>query len=140
MKRTASPIHVGSVVHFSGQVSGEGSHLLNGGHGLCVPAISRHRHYERQIIVLNVNLGRRASRWRKFRELAQDCHELATARDFLSALRSMDTDPSAETDGRSVEEWIAWAEEWLQRADPTANGIDGVFRQVAAVTDWTYRD
>lgn len=83
---------------------------------------------------------RDANRWRKFRELAQDWRELATARDFLMALRSVATDSSVEIDGRCVEEWIAWAEEWLQRTDPTANGVDGVFKQVADVSDWTYRD
>ncbi|MEI3853666.1 MULTISPECIES: hypothetical protein [unclassified Ensifer] len=83
---------------------------------------------------------RDANRWRRFRELAEDWHELAAVRDFLMAMRSMDTTSAAEIDGRSVEEWIAWAEEWLQRADPTAGGVDGVFKQVAAVTDWTYRD
>lgn len=52
----------------------------------------------------------------------------------------MDNKPPAEIDGRGVEEWIAWAEDWLQLADPAANGVDGVFKKVAAVTDWTYRD
>ncbi|MEO4001918.1 hypothetical protein [Mesorhizobium sp. CAU 1732] len=97
--------------------------------------LAERRRYEEQ-----QRRKRDANRWRKFRELSQDWHELAAVRDFLSALRSMDTVSSAETDGRSVEDWIAWAEEWLQRADPTANGVDGVFKQVAAVTDWTYRD
>lgn len=83
---------------------------------------------------------RDTNRWRCFRELAHDWHELAAVRDFLTTLRSMDTTSAAEVDGRSVEEWIAWAEEWLQRADPTAGGVDGVFKQVATVTDWTYRD
>jgi len=83
---------------------------------------------------------RDANRWRHFRELAQDWHELAAVRDFLAALRSMNIAPTAEIDGRSVEEWIAWAEEWLQRADPTAGGVGKVFEQVAGITDWTYRD
>jgi hypothetical protein len=83
---------------------------------------------------------RDANRWRRFRELAQDWHELAAVRDFLAALRSMNVTPTAEIDGRSVEEWIAWAEEWLQRADPTAGGVGSFFEQVAEITDWTYRD
>lgn len=83
---------------------------------------------------------RDANRWRKFRELAQDWHELAAVRDFLTTLRSMDIESTAEIDGRGVEEWIVWAEEWLQLADPTANGVDGVFEKVAAVTDWSYRE
>jgi|GEM_PF-1728101 len=47
---------------------------------------------------------RDASRWRRFRDLAQDWHELSAVRDFLVALRSMDFTTTAEIDGRSVEE------------------------------------
>lgn len=81
-----------------------------------------------------------ANRWRHFRELAQDWHELTAVRDFLVALRSMNVTPTAEIDGRSIKDWIAWAEEWLQRADPTAGGVGSVFERVAGITDWTYRD
>ena len=52
----------------------------------------------------------------------------------------MDTGSAAAIDGCGVEEWIAWAEEWLQLADPMANGVDSIFKKVAAVTDWIYRD
>lgn len=83
---------------------------------------------------------RDANRWRRFRELAQDWHELDIVRNFLAALRAMDVDPSTEIDGRTVAEWISWAEEWLQRADPTADGVEGVFKQIAAISDWAYRD
>jgi hypothetical protein len=83
---------------------------------------------------------RDANRWRGFKEMAQDWHELAAVRDFVVALRSMDVDPSVEIDGRSVGEWIAWAEDWLTRADPTSEGVDGIFRRVAEITDWTYHD
>lgn len=47
---------------------------------------------------------------------------------------------TAQIDGRSIKDWITWAEEWLQRVDPTAAGVDGVFEQVAEIDDWTYRD
>lgn len=83
---------------------------------------------------------RDANRWRRFREFAQDWRELAAVRDFLTKLRSMDAMSVTEIDGRSVEEWIVWAEEWLRRSDPTADGVDGMFRQIAAITDLTYRD
>ncbi|TPM07409.1 MULTISPECIES: hypothetical protein [unclassified Mesorhizobium] len=83
---------------------------------------------------------RDANRWRRLKEMAQDWRELATVRDFLATLRSMNVDPSTEIEGRSVAEWIAWGDNWLERADPTVNGVDSVFRQIAAITDWTYRD
>jgi hypothetical protein len=97
--------------------------------------LAEHRRYEEQR-----RRKRDANRWRRFRELAQDWHDLAAVRNFLTALRSMDATPGTAIDGRSVEEWIAWGDEWLQRADPTSNGVDGVFEQVAEVNDWTYRD
>ena len=50
---------------------------------------------------------RDSNRWRKFRELSHDWHELGKARDFLAALRSMDIGSSADIDGNSVGEWIA---------------------------------
>lgn len=83
---------------------------------------------------------RDANRWRGFKEMAQDWHELAAVRDFVAALRWMDIDSSDEIEGRSLGEWIAWAEDWLTRADPTSGGVDGIFRRVAEITDWTYRD
>jgi len=66
--------------------------------------------------------------------------QLAAARDFLAALRSMNVKPTTEIDGHSVEEWIAWAVEWLQRANPTGGGVGSFFEQVAEITDWAYRD
>ncbi|WP_141105775.1 hypothetical protein [Rhizobium sp. R693] len=97
--------------------------------------IAEQRRYEEQR-----HRKRDANRWRRFRELAQNWHDLAAVRDFLAALRSMNVTPIAEIDGRSVDEWIAWAEEWLQRADPTAGGVGSVFERIAEITDWTYRD
>jgi hypothetical protein len=37
----------------------------------------------------------------------------STIRDFLAALQSTDVTPTAEIDGRSIEEWITRAPEWL---------------------------
>ncbi|TPL20962.1 hypothetical protein FJ945_19650 [Mesorhizobium sp. B2-4-9] len=97
--------------------------------------LAERRRYEEQ-----QRRKRDANRWRRFRELARDWYELAAVREFLTALRSMPNTPAAVVDGRSVEEWIAWADEWLQRADPTSDGVDGVFEAVAEANDWTYRD
>jgi hypothetical protein len=72
--------------------------------------------------------------------MAQDWHELAAVRDFLGMLRSMNVDRSIEIDGRSLGDRLTWAEDWLQRADPTANGLEGVFRRIAEITEWSYRD
>lgn len=97
--------------------------------------LAEQRRYEEQ-----QRRKRDANRWRRFRELAEDWHALAAVREFLVKLRSMDAAPSTVVDGRSVEEWIIWAEEWLKQADPIVDGVDGVFEQVAEITDWSYRD
>lgn len=107
----------------------------------CREAAERERQLEEQRRYEEKQRRKRdANRWRRFREMAQDWHELAAVRDFTAALRSMNLDASMEVDGRTIGEWIAWAENWLQLGDPTADGAGGVFEQVASITDWHYRD
>jgi hypothetical protein len=43
-------------------------------------------------------------------------------------------------DGRTVAEWIAWARERIDAADPLARPPAELFAEVAAVTAWTYTD
>lgn len=80
------------------------------------------------------------NQWRRFQEMAQAWQDLATVRRFLAALREMQPTSGDDIGGRSVEEWIAWAEDWMRRTDPLADGPQSMFGQIAAVTDWTYRD
>lgn len=97
--------------------------------------LAERRRYEEQ-----QKRKRDANRWRHFREMALDWRELAAARDLLSMLRSIDVDLSVEIDGRSVGDWLVWAEDRLKRADPTANGLEGLFKRIAEITEWSYRD
>ncbi|WP_157644240.1 hypothetical protein [Bradyrhizobium sp. WSM2793] len=97
--------------------------------------LAERRRYEEQ-----QRRKRDANRWRYFREIAEDWSDLAAVRDFLSTLRSMDIDRSIEVDGRSVGDWLMWAEDWLQRADPTASGPEDLFRRIAEIKEWSYRD
>lgn len=97
--------------------------------------LAEHRRYEEQR-----RRKREVNRWRRFKDMAKEWQELATVRDFLTAFQSADADRSAIIDERSVADWIAWAEDWLQRADPLADGVGNVFKQVAEISDWTYRD
>lgn len=83
---------------------------------------------------------RNANRWRHFREIAQEWRDIAAARDFLNVLRIGCSDPSIEIDGRTVTSWLEWVAEWLETVDPIKNGVDNVFRRVAAITEWSYRD
>lgn len=62
--------------------------------------LAERRRYEEQ-----QRRKRDANRWRHFREMAQDWRELAAAH-FLSALRSMEVDPSIEIEGRSLGDWL----------------------------------
>lgn len=40
--------------------------------------------------------------------------------------------------GRSHDEWLAWARSQIINYDPAANGIDPIWRNLAAVTSWDY--
>lgn len=40
----------------------------------------------------------------------------------------------------SIADWLAWAEERLAQDDPLAGGVGGVFRTLADVREWSYRD
>ena len=97
--------------------------------------LAERRRYEEQ-----QRRKRDANRWRHFRETALDWRELAAARDFLSALRSMEVDPSIEIDGRSLGDWLMWAEEWLRRADSTTTDLQDLFRRIAEIKEWSYRE
>jgi hypothetical protein len=97
--------------------------------------LAERRRYEEQ-----QKRRRDANRWRHFREIALDWRELAAARNLLSMLRSIDVDLSVEINGRSVGDWLVWAEDRLKRADPTANGLEGLFKRIAEITEWSYRD
>lgn len=80
------------------------------------------------------------NRLRRFTELARDWRELAVARDFLEVLKARPITSTELIDGRSLDEWLAWADERLRAADPLANGVAGVFRDVGTIKEWSYRD
>jgi hypothetical protein len=82
---------------------------------------------------------REANRWRRFVEFARVSHEVRQARVFLAELRKQ---PSAEEmiGGRSLDEWLAWAEARAASSDPLERGAASLFSEIGEVTDWTYRD
>ena len=65
---------------------------------------------------------------------------LSAARDFIHTLRSVDSDWSIEVDGRSIGDWLTWAENRLQSADPLANGLEDLFRRIAEIKEFSHRD
>jgi len=65
-----------------------------------------------------------AERWERFRELAGAWEECARIRAFIQALRSDQEKAAGELEGRSVSEWLDWAESKVEAMDPM--GMNGV--------------
>ena len=96
---------------------------------------AEHRRYEEQ-----QRRKQDDNRWRRFVEMSQTWRELELAGHFLSELRAQNIDPEAQIDGRSVQDWIAWAQMQLTNRDLVAAGPKRIFEDIASVTSWTYRD
>ncbi|WLA74094.1 hypothetical protein QIH77_02320 [Bradyrhizobium diazoefficiens] len=95
----------------------------------------RRRYEERQRQQLERN------RLRGFLELASRWKEVETARLFLDALAKREAGDLGEVlDDQTLGEWIAWARERLTEHDPLEAGAAGVFRAIASIDQWTYRD
>jgi len=43
-------------------------------------------------------------------------------------------------DGQPLEQWLLWAEKHLKSANPLSHGVEGIFKDIAQVQSWTYRD
>ena len=80
------------------------------------------------------------NRWRRFSEIANVWHEVGTARRFLQALREHDLPEDELVEGRSITEWLDWAERKLKDADPLEHGLADAFGDVAKIKSWTYHD
>lgn len=80
------------------------------------------------------------NRWQRFTEIATAWDEAETARRFLLALRELDAPEGTRIDGAPIAEWLDWAEQKLEAADPIERGIAAVFGDIANVSPWTYRD
>ncbi len=80
------------------------------------------------------------NQWRRLVELAERSREAITAREFIETIKASDIDPDRLVEGRTVGEWIKWAEEKAMEVDPLSYGADTIFDSIASVTTWTYRD
>lgn len=74
--------------------------------------------------------------WRRFLEIAGDWKQAALAREFIAALRVGDSGVDELIDGRSMAEWMAWAEARAAAMDPTGQGAAGLWNDVGSVTAW----
>ena len=43
-------------------------------------------------------------------------------------------------DGKSVADWLDWAEAKLKEADPMTRGAEGIFDSIADITEWSYQE
>lgn len=80
------------------------------------------------------------NRWRRFLEIAGAWKQAALAREFIAALRAGDQGINDQIEGRSVAEWIAWAEQRADALDALGRNPDALFSDVGGVRTWTYRD
>jgi hypothetical protein len=92
------------------------------------------RYEERQ------NAQKEQNQLRALLDLAARWKETQIAREFLGALKVHPDDIEPAIDGRTVEEWMTWARDRLNAHDPLQTGASAVFRTIASVDQWTYRD
>jgi hypothetical protein len=93
------------------------------------------RHEERQKQL------RERNRRQGFLELASRWRQVEDARLFLQALAARAANETAEPVGdQTMDEWVAWAREQLTTHDPLEAGAVTVFRAIASIDRWTYRD
>ena len=81
------------------------------------------------------------NRWRRLVQIAGAWREVEVARDFIAAMRALPA-PEREQliDGQPFEEWLLWAEQHLESANPLSHGLEGIFKDIAQIQSWTYRD
>ena len=92
------------------------------------------REQERQKRKLDQN------RWRRLVQIAGGWREVEVARDFIAAMRQLPVAEGRLVDGQPLEEWLLWAEKHLESANPLSHGVEGIFKDIAQVQSWTYRD
>ena len=95
--------------------------------------VERKRYEEKQ------RRQREDNRWKRFVDFAHERQEVETAQSFLSSLKQMDH-PDGTIDGKTIAEWIIWAEDNLSARDPMTRGTEHIFGTIAGITEWNYRD
>ncbi|MFP5328542.1 MAG: hypothetical protein ACLGHC_00165 [Alphaproteobacteria bacterium] len=80
------------------------------------------------------------NRFRRLCEIADGWKRVELARAFLARLRESELPETDPIDGRSLAEWLDWAEAKAAALDPAEQGTQAIFADVAQVNAWTYRD
>ncbi|WOH58513.1 hypothetical protein [Bradyrhizobium sp. BWC-3-1] len=69
-------------------------------------------------------------RRQKLVDLATDWRAATIVRDLIAVLRSKDPDQNQDVSGRTVAEWLAWADEVANDLDATRNGASAFFSMI----------
>ena len=77
-----------------------------------------------------------AERWTRFRGLAADWEEARRLEAFISALRERSSDLDLEIDGRTIRDWLAWADEKLEALDPMRRNHGHPFTMPSPTYGW----
>lgn len=80
-----------------------------------------------------------ANRWRRFVELARTADEVRQARMLIAQLQAQGA-TAEKVGGKTISDWLDWAEERVNAVDPLQRGAGALFADVAEVTEWTYRE
>ena len=80
------------------------------------------------------------NRWRRFPEIASAWKQAALAREFIAALREGDPGTNELIEGRSLAEWMDWAEQRANALDAVGRDPDALFNDVGSVNAWTWLD
>ena len=81
-----------------------------------------------------------AHRWRRFVEFARASEEDRQARALVTALRAAPHLTAEQIGERNIADWLNWAEARANAVDPLERGAAALFEEIAAVSEWTYRD
>jgi hypothetical protein len=69
----------------------------------------------------------------KLGELALNWHTAAQIRDLLAAIKAKSFQSEKDIDGKSLAEWMAWAEAAADALDATRDGAEGLFSIIGSV-------
>jgi hypothetical protein len=72
-------------------------------------------------------------RWQRFLELAHQCDLAASARRLLAELGARPQSDDIKIGGHPPAEWLAWANDWLERFDPLMQKPQELYKQLADI-------
>ena len=78
------------------------------------------------------------NRWHLFGRFAKQARDVDLARAFLASLKANASDPTEMAGDKAIGEWIAWAEERIERDDPRLRNPKDIFSTLSAVSEWNY--